>query len=322
MGGLDRLDWNLVPALNALLQERNVSRAARRINVSQSAASGSLARLRRFFDDELLIRRGHAYDLTPLAERLVPLASAAVTSARSLIDTAASFDPATSTREFTLLMSDYTQAVLGAPLAASVAAAAPHVQLALMSPSAATSEEEELLPAIGDPAQLLAEVDGWVVPQDQVDAMPRTGHFEDRWVCVVAEDHPTIGETLTRDDLVAADWVSFTIPGLSRVPRLRPLLAHGIEPRIALVTESFSAIPFLVSGTTRIGLVQERLGRRLASAAGVRLLDPPVPLPPLLMTMNWHPDLAGDAGHQWLRTVVESACGRLGPDGPVDPSAG
>jgi hypothetical protein len=99
MDALDRLDWNLVPALNALLVERNLSRAARRLGISQPAASGALARLRRTFDDQLLVRDHSEYTLT----------REAVAAARTVVGNARSFDAAASTREFVIASTEYGQ---------------------------------------------------------------------------------------------------------------------------------------------------------------------------------------------------------------------
>lgn len=303
MQGLDRLDWNLVPALDALLTERNVSRAARQLRTSQSSASGSLARLRRHFGDELLVRDGRHYRLSPLAQRLQPLASEAVAAARSLIEVAERFDPAVSERTFVLLMSDYAQAVVGPHLIAEVNRLAPHVEVVLQTPATATAEAEEMFSASGDPSRLLSDVDGWFAPREAVRGLPSTGQVEDRWVCLGSTT--SWGTELTRDDLASAGWVAFTIPGLGHLPKLRALLSHGLEPRIEVVTDSFTAIPFLVSGTDRLALVQERLARLLA-VEGVAVFELPVPLHPLHLTMWWHPKLSGDPGHQWLRSVLRS----------------
>lgn len=316
MTRLDRLDWNLVPLLNALLRERNVSRAARRIGVSQSAASGALARLRRFFDDDLLVRNGHGYDLTPVAEQLLPLAAAAVVSTRSLVEATEAFDPATTSREFVLLANDYSTVTIGTAVSRALAVEAPAAQLQLVSPAAAAAEAEERRPGSGETTTIPADVAGWIVPQDQFRSFPSSGTFTDTWVCVVADDHPEIGDHLTYDDLVEAPWVAFSIPGLHRLPKLRPLLAHGIDPRIEVVTDTFAAIPFLVPGTRRLALVQSRLGRRFADVAGIRVLEPPVALPPLQLTMVWHPDLTSDHGHRWFRELVARCCDEVGRSTP------
>src|SRR5689334_14098640 len=125
------IDLNLLAALDALLAERNVTRAGRRLGLSQPAMSEALARLRRHFGDELLVRVGNRYELTPLAVGLVDRVQAAVAGVERVFSAAPEFDPADSTREFTLLVSDYATSVLGPPLAAAFARSAPHARLRL-----------------------------------------------------------------------------------------------------------------------------------------------------------------------------------------------
>ena len=106
------LDLNLLVVLNTLLEEKNITRAARRIYLSQSATSGALARLREFFEDDLLIQVGHQMVLTPLAESLIEPVRQLMAEAQAIIDQRPEFKPATSTRRFRLMMSDYVASVL------------------------------------------------------------------------------------------------------------------------------------------------------------------------------------------------------------------
>src|SRR5215217_2732539 len=110
---LASLDLNLLVSLDALLQQRSVTRAASQMGLSQPALSASLGRLRRHFGDELLTRVGNEYRLTPLAVQLGDLARLALTGVERVFTAQPEFDPASSTREFSLFMSDYGVAVLG-----------------------------------------------------------------------------------------------------------------------------------------------------------------------------------------------------------------
>jgi hypothetical protein len=113
---LANLDLNLLVVLRELLRERNVTRAAARLGVSQPAASAALARLRRHFGDELLVRSGNGYVLSALAVQLADPVEAVCTGAERLFGTGHDFDPGASAREFTLFMADYTIEVLGSRL--------------------------------------------------------------------------------------------------------------------------------------------------------------------------------------------------------------
>ena len=113
---LREVDANLLLSLHALLEERNLTHAGERMTMSQPAMSGALARLRKHFDDELLVRVGRGFELTPLAERLRPLVADAVEAAEALLGNQREFDPASSTRRFAVSMSEYAMTVLAEPL--------------------------------------------------------------------------------------------------------------------------------------------------------------------------------------------------------------
>src|SRR5215470_12779025 len=131
MGNVSSIDINLLVALAALLEERNLTRAAEKTNMSQPAMSGALARLRRYFDDELLVRDGRAFRLTPLAGRLLPDVREALRQVERTLEARPRFDPATSTRTFSLVMSDYAVTVLIDPLLRRTHEVAPGVGLTI-----------------------------------------------------------------------------------------------------------------------------------------------------------------------------------------------
>ncbi len=294
MNSLGRLDWNLIPALEALLQERNVSRAARRMGVSQSAASGALARLRRHFDDDLLTRSGNGYELTPVGQRLLPLAHAAVDSAQTVLTSLRTFDPATSTREFRVATTEYAQILLGSLLTQRVTTAAPGARLTFCWPGDTSVA----------PSSWLAGIDGWFGPRDSLPGLPFTGLHPDRWVCVVDRSNPRVGQSLALEEVVRHSWVVPTRPRDHDRTWKQRLFAHGLELRIALSTESFSAVPFLVAGTELVGIVQHAIAARLQEACDIRVLECPWPMAPLNLTFWWHPNREHDAAHLWLREQV------------------
>ena len=113
---MKNLDLNLLPHLQVLLELRNISRAAERLQLSQPATSAAMARLRRHFDDELLVRNGRTYDLTPFAQSLVPLVDEAMLHIQRATRVRSGFDPATSEREFVIAASDYAAALIVGPL--------------------------------------------------------------------------------------------------------------------------------------------------------------------------------------------------------------
>jgi len=301
-GRLRHLDLNLLLALDALLDERNVSRAARRLGVSQPSVSGSLARLRRHFGDELLQRRGNQYQLTILGAQLAARIPAALAGVQRVFDTAPDFDPAVAEREFTLMVSDYAAAILGEPLTELAVRQAPNVRFRLLQNTPA---------AVDNIDDTLRAFDGLVMPHGILSDLPVTDLYEDSWVCVVAEDNAMVGDVLTLDDLAALPWVVTYHGPTAYTPALRQLQMIGVEPAIHVVTESFLAVPFLVAGTSRIGLLQATLARRLAVAAHTRVLACPWEVVPLKEAFWWHRSNEADPAHAWLRATLAEAARRI-----------
>lgn len=250
---LARLDLNLVVALRALLEERNVTKAGRRVGLSQPAMSAALARLRRHFGDELLSRVGSQYELTALGQVLLDRTSTAYDVLERLFASQAAFDPATETREFRVIASDYAVDVFGVELARTVYEEAPGIRLRFTRTP---------ITVVDDTASLLSATDGLLMPHGVISDFPATDLYDDRWVFVVADDHPSVEDRLTRQDLARLPWVTYQ--RTYDAPAVRQLGMLGIEPRVEVSVDSFHALPALVAGTRRIALVQARLARLLA----------------------------------------------------------
>ncbi|MCD2191894.1 LysR family transcriptional regulator [Actinomycetospora endophytica] len=306
---LVNLDLNLLLSLRALLTERNVTRAAAALGLSQPAVSAALARLRRHFGDELLTRIGNHYELTPLAVRLVDRTENAVAGVERVFSAAPDFDPAATTREFTLLVSDYATAVLGPPLAAALAERAPEARLRLRphTPEDVSGADERL-----------RGVDGLLIPHGFVDDLPYLDLYEDRWVLLVARDNPRVGATVTLDDLATLPWVTIYHRPTAFTAAAQQLRAHGIEPHPQVVVESFLPVPELVAGTDRVGLLQGRLAARLRPEDGVRVVPCPFDAAPLVEAMWWHPMYDGDPAHRWLRALLAEVGAALPTIAAVD----
>ncbi|MCZ0204336.1 LysR family transcriptional regulator [Streptomyces achromogenes] len=290
---LASLDLNLVVALRALLEERNVTRAGQRIGLSQPAMSAALARLRRHFDDELLARVGGHYELTALGQVLLDRTATAYDVLERLFASQADFDPATEEREFKLVASDYAVAVFGTALARVVHEEAPGIRLCFTHTP----------PTVVDgTATLLSATDGMLMPHGVISGFPATDLYDDRWVFLVADDHPGIGDRLTRRDLARLPWVTYQ--RTYDTPAVRQLGMLGIEPRPEVSVDSFQLLPLLVAGTRRIALVQARLARLLSPIAAVRVVEPPYEPVPLREALWWHPVHTHDAAHIWLRDTA------------------
>nr|WP_246315969.1 LysR family transcriptional regulator [Kineococcus aurantiacus] len=298
------LDLNLLVALDALLQERSVTRAATRMGLSQPALSASLARLRRHFDDPLLTRVGNDHQLTPLAVRLREQVRVALAGVERVFSAEPDFDPASSVRDVRIVSSDYAETVLGGPLAALLAAEAPGMRLRF---------SVNTPPVVEDAERVLVDADLLLLPHGFLTDLPHQDLHRDRWVCLVAEDNPDVGPELTVGQLRSMPWVVTYHGPVASTPAALQMRLLGVEPHVQVVTEHFLAVPALVAGSGRIALLQERLAARLPPGSGVRVLRPPVEVGLLLEAMWWHPVYTADPEHTWLRDLVRRAAATL-PD--------
>jgi DNA-binding transcriptional LysR family regulator len=295
---LVNLDLNLLVTLDVLLRERNLTRAAEQLGCSQPAVSAALARLRRHFGDELLDRVGNRYALTPLAVRLADRTAPALAGVRRVFDTAADFDPSAVEREFTIVASDYAAAVFAPVVARMLAERAPGIRLRLQQTSPY---------AVDHAVDTLRVADGIILPHGFITDIPHTDLYEDRWVCIVSRDNPAVGAELTLAHLRELPWVVLYHLPTAYAPATQQLRMTGVEPRVQVVADGFLPMPFLVAGTDRVALMQERLARRIAGAAGIRVMPCPFDAVPIAEAFWWHPMYRADPAHAWLRSVLAEA---------------
>ncbi|WP_296667385.1 LysR family transcriptional regulator [Demequina sp.] len=304
---LRNLDMNLLMPLHALLEERSVSRAAQRLSLSQPALSASLAKLRRLFGDELLVRQGNSYELSPLAVSLRERTWVAVQNMERLFSAQAEFDPSTSDRDFRILGADYAFRIAGRELSLAVSAAAPHARLTFETLS------REILE--GAP-ETLRDCDGMILPHGFIGSDRYIDLLDDRWVVVASRDNGELGDELSVDQLASLPWVLAMNRTTSYTPAVRQMQTLGIEPHVEVVTPSFATLPALVAGTRRIGLLQERLARAVADLHGLRILEFPVPIAPIKDAFWWNGLYDSDPGHQWLRGVLQDVAAQFSSDVP------
>jgi DNA-binding transcriptional LysR family regulator len=292
---LDRFDLNLLVAFHQLLEERSVTAAARRLNVTQSAMSASLKRLRDAFQDEILVLHGKTMVPTPRALSLAPEIGRAIVALRSLISSGARFDPLTSDRSFRIAASDYITTVLIAPLARQLEREAPGVRFDISLPTDAT-------------AQRLAkgEFDLALTPEEFVDPQhPTDLLFEESHVVVGWEANPLLAGTLTIDQFLAAGHVAVRIFGRNSFIE-NVLSQQGIVRRIEVVAPSFIQVPWLLPRTIRIALMHERLARLMAPGLSLKVVAPPFEVPRMREMMQYHSTRERDEGLLWLRARLRA----------------
>ncbi|MCY1136658.1 LysR family transcriptional regulator [Actinoplanes sp. Pm04-4] len=292
------LDLNLLVSLDALLQQRSVTRAAAQMGLSQPALSASLARLRRHFGDDLLIRAGNEYRLTPLAVQLKELARIALSGVERVFTAQSEFDPASSRREFVVYVSDYVVSILGGALAGILAEEAPHTRLRLTPHSPTIVERAD---------QVLLTADVLLMPHGFIADLPHRDLYRDEWVCVVDAGHPVVAGGLTVDHLRTLPWVVTYHGQTASTPAARQMRMLGIEPRVQIVTENFLSVASLIVGSDRIALLQRRLVDALPLHLPIAALPCPFDVNPLVEAMWWHPAFDDDPEHLYLRDVLARA---------------
>lgn len=292
----NRLDLNLLVALDVLMTERSITRAANRLNLSQSAASGTLARLREYFEDELLVQVGRTMVLTPLAERLAVPVRDVLLQIQSTVEMRAVFDSATSVRHFRIVSSDYPSAVLLADVGRRMHISAPGVTMEIVAPHDAFLEQVDR-----------GEVDLLIMPQKYLSAQhPSQTLFEDNYSCVVWSSNTLVGDSLTLEQFKALGHVSTLFGAQRQAPSFEEWFMQnsGITRRIEATTNTFSAMPQFVIGTNRIATMHTRLATLSAHYYPLRLLKPPIEMPNVVECMQWHKIFDKDPAHIWFRNVV------------------
>jgi LysR family transcriptional regulator, nod-box dependent transcriptional activator len=301
---LGGLDLNLLVALDALLSERSVTRAARRVGLSQPGMSNALARLRRLFDDPLLVRQGATLVPTTRAEALIGPVHEALEIIRSALDAPARFDPATDRRAFRLSCSDYSVLMLIGPLVRALGADAPGVVV-------------EVLPRLADAGRALVngDVDLVIEPPEimgEVD-LESLRLWDDRWTCCVWEGNTRVGKRMTMERYTALGHLIYSMGSAGQPVALPDLhLARlGVPRRIEVSVETFLLAPFLLQGTDLVTLIPKRAEAFLRRTGDIRVLEPPVELPALIETLWWHPRMTADPAHAWLRGRIGQVAATL-----------
>ncbi len=291
---LARLDLNLLVALDALLSERSVTRAAERVGLGQSAMSHNLSRLRALFGDELLTRGPQGMRPTPRALALAEPVRAALAQIQALLSRDGAFDPRTAERTFRIGLSDSTEVLLVPALLAGLCETAPGVHLRLHNI---------------DPSRLADDLDA-----DRLDLAVGMATFAggqahhkrrllltETYLCMFNAARTGVSAPITLEDYVRLPHVLTSLrPGERGVvdDALAPL---GLKRTVVLTTPRFLAVPFLVARAPVVVTMHARLARLFAAELGLSLSPPPVALPDVDVSLIWHASFDHDPAHAWLR---------------------
>ncbi len=304
---LNRVDLNLLVAFEALMSERSVTGAAERLAIGQSAMSSTLGRIRKLFNDPILVRQGRAMITTPLANAIADTVSTTLAELQVTLSRQGSFDPDTDEHSFTVMASDYAAAALLHPLLVEITSTKPNIRVHIRT----VSEDMQS-------AMLRGRVDVIVVPRNAITSFPALRSDDVRH------------EVLYRDRYVLAADVNnravrpaMTIDEFSSLPYLAATFGHGMQslgdanldvlgiPRRVEVTTSFSVAPFMLRDTTLVTLIPQILASRVAKSANLQLIDPPMQLQPISETLFWLRRMDGDPAQAWFRDQLRAQAAKL-----------
>ncbi|MFT4211278.1 MAG: LysR family transcriptional regulator [Microbacterium sp.] len=291
-------DLNLLIPLRALLEEANVTRAGQRVQLGQSSMSSALSRLRVVFNDELLVRVGRDYELTPFARLLLPQVQATVPLLERVLSNDPEPDPAAAVRTLTLMITDYGIMRLRGAIA-TVLAEAPGIQVELLPLPERPMESER---------DLVTNDFVVTVPGIGIDG-PHEALLEDEYACLVDAANPALRDgVLSFDDFVALPQAVAQFGRLHFTPADRRLRELGIdrrEPRVT--TSSFLPLPSVVAGTDLVAVVPRVLAEQLGPVTGTVAVDAPFGSVEIALKLWWHPSHDADPVHVWFRERLTAA---------------
>ncbi len=286
-----RLDLNLLVALDALLTERSVSLAAERIHLSQSATSSALGRLREYFSDDLLIVKGRNMVLTARGEELVEPVRAVLEQIRATISVSPPFDPALSDRTVRIMASDYMTEVLLSRVLSGIADEAPRMRFEIqpMTEGPVDSLERGLV-------DLLLTVDFGMSSDHPSEIL-----FDEDYVVIGCAANPALAGAMTKETYFGLGHVTSRF-GKAQVPAFDDwfMRRQKQQRRIEVVAPSFLSIPGLIIGSKRIATVHRRLANRIVDNLPLVMRELPLPMPSIREGAQWHLSNNNDAAIRWF----------------------
>lgn len=298
---LNLFDLNLLRALDTLLHERSVTRAADKLHVTQQAMSGSLKRLREHFDDELLVRVGLRLELTPLGEALVAPVREAMLQIALAVGATPSFVPGNSRRRFRIALSDYGIASFLPSLMARLLPEAPGIGLEVHEVVETAFASLEA----GDLELTVQPNFGRLTEDSMLPGLRSVPLWQDDFACAVDTATHDFDE-LTMERYLALPHAVTRLDGKTKTAVTIAWERHGLRPRQAVTTTTFFATLLLLPGTPMVATVQRNLIHAAARSLPIRLLECPVPIEPLRLELYWHERSEADPGHRFLREACQA----------------
>lgn len=287
-------DFRLLAIIKELHQTRSVSQVAERLELTQSAISMSLAKLRRYFDDPLFVRTSQGMQPTPRAIQIIGILAQAENLLLTAFDQSVLFCPQTSARVFRIQSTDAAQVTLAPKLMCHLREAAPSIRISL----------ERIGP---DTPRLLesGELDlaiGFLPPMGAGFCHQRL--FNERFVCAARSGHPRIGETLTLEEFEAENHLSITTLGTGHGVVERILDLKKVHRRVALEIPSFLGIASIMEVNDYLVILPEQVAQHLTPSGAIKVFPLPFDMPSYPVMQHWHERYSQDACSRWLRNVM------------------
>ncbi|HKP86136.1 MAG TPA: LysR family transcriptional regulator [Blastocatellia bacterium] len=304
---LQSIDLNLLVAFESLMDERNVTRAARRIGLSQPAMSNALTRLRRTFGDPLLVRTPGGMMPTSAAQALIGPVRASLAQLRAALEQKPAFAPAASRRVFHLFSNDYAEIMLLAPVIKALRENAEAISLrihrsaSVFQPPTPNSLADSFSLAIGffpDALSLDASLHSELL-------------WEEKNVCIASASHPSIKGKIRLRQYAAASHVAvfYKSEGPGVIDTL--LAQKGLSRQVAVQVPHFASVPFMVACSDLIATLPERFALEFSKRLKLQVLPAPIVIPPFRLTMLWHERAHHDPAHEWVRGLIARTAAKL-----------
>jgi len=291
------VDLNLLTVFDAIMTEGNLSRAAQRLGMTQSAASAALSRLRLTFDDELFLRTRQGMVPTPVAEELIRPVRDGLSSIEEALGISRHFDPATSDRVFKMVMGDFGEILLLPALVAELGEVSARLSIQTFSDRDIKHIE------LAKKSQLDFFFDYRLPQENHLDYCLLT---HDTLVVIAKKSHPSIKKKLSREEFLAARHLIYThhhhhVGGLESMFGSE----QGINRNVMAEVQQVLAIPELVMQTDGIATVPRRLAEYFSRHHPFTVFDFPFDVGPIPAYMVWHRSLNRDKGHRWMREKIQ-----------------
>jgi DNA-binding transcriptional LysR family regulator len=297
--GMAKLDLEWLNLFDEIYKTGSVSRAAERRGMAQGTASIALNKLRQHYGDKLFCRTSRGMEPTPFATEIYPALRDAMAMLERTHGAREAFDPASARRVFRLLITDISEIVLLPTLLNYLRKAAPGVHIEIEKISTDSQRRLES----GE-----ADIAVGFMPDLEAGFYQQTLFSQD-FVCLAAKNHPRVGEKLGKAAFLKEAHIVVGSSGTGHSIVDRTLAQQNLHREVVLRLPSFLGVARIVAQTELLVIVPRRLGNTLASQEAIRLLAPPITLPPYAVKQHWHERFHADAGNVWLRRTLAGLFG-------------